>query len=330
VKEKTRNVAIYSAGHFLVDLACMFLFVRVVTHSSRPLEGALLYNFFAFAGQMPIGLVADRLNRNRLVASLGCALVAAAYLLGEAPMAACVTAGLGNALYHVGGGLDTLNRSEGKGALLGVFVSPGAFGLFLGGLLARTALPPFIPAAALLVMGAAVALLCAPTRNAALEISVGTAGALALLLLLVVVVLRSYTGFVFKFAWKSGAWAWLFTAGVVLGKALGGFAADRFGSVKTSVVSLALAAGLFLLSDSAPFGVAAVLLFNMTMPITLRAAADLLPGAKGFSFGLLTFALFLGFVPALLGLPSVSAPPVYAALSLLSLAVLLPALRMKT
>ena len=329
MREKTRNVAVYSAGHFLVDLACMFLFARLVTLGSRPLECTLLYNFFAFAGQMPIGLVADKLNRNRLVAVLGCALVAAAYLLGEAPTAACVTAGLGNAMYHVGGGLDTLNRSEGKGALLGVFVSPGAFGLFIGGLLARTAVPTFVPAAALVVMGAAVALLCAPSRNAELEISFGKAGALALLLLALVVALRSYVGFLFSFDWKSGVWAWLFTAGVVLGKALGGFAADRFGSVKTSVVSLALASGLFLLSDSAVLGVAAVLLFNMTMPITLRAAADLLPGAKGFSFGLLTFALFLGFVPKLLGLPGISTPWSYALLSLLSLGLLLPGLRIK-
>ena len=39
----------------------------------------------------------------------------------------------------------------------------------------------------------------------------------------------------------------------------------------------------------------------MTMPITLWAAAKLLPGAKGFAFGMLTFALFLGFLPVYLG-----------------------------
>lgn len=39
----------------------------------------------------------------------------------------------------------------------------------------------------------------------------------------------------------------------------------------------------------------------MTMPVTLWAVARILPGAKGFSFGLLTFALFLGFCPSYLG-----------------------------
>ena len=51
-------------------------------------------------------------------------------------------------------------------------------------------------------------------------------------------------------------------------------------------------------------GILAVFLFNMTMPITLHAAAEKLPGAKGFSFGLLTFALFLGFLPSAMGWPS--------------------------
>ena len=41
----------------------------------------------------------------------------------------------------------------------------------------------------------------------------------------------------------------------------------------------------------------------MSMPITLRGAADALPGMPGFSFGLLTFALFLGFLPTWLGIP---------------------------
>ena len=52
-------------------------------------------------------------------------------------------------------------------------------------------------------------------------------------------------------------------------------------------------------------GVAALFLFNMTMPVTLWAMVQLLPGAKGFSFGLLTFGLFIGFIPVYLGCPPV-------------------------
>ena len=61
----------------------------------------------------------------------------------------------------------------------------------------------------------------------------------------------------------------------------------------------------------------------MTMPVTLWAAARALPGAKGFAFGLLTFALFLGYLPAYLGWPSLlTGPAAYACAALLSLVIL--------
>jgi len=66
----------------------------------------------------------------------------------------------------------------------------------------------------------------------------------------------------------------------------------------------------------------------MTMPITLWAMAKILPGAKGFSFGLLTFALFLGFLPVYLGInvPQ-SISWLFALLAALSLIILLTGLR---
>ena len=53
------------------------------------------------------------------------------------------------------------------------------------------------------------------------------------------------------------------------------------------------------------------------------AAAKLMPGGKGFAFGLLTFALFLGYLPTWLGWPSLLTTPLAnglaAAVSLLIL-----------
>ena len=57
-------------------------------------------------------------------------------------------------------------------------------------------------------------------------------------------------------------------------------------------------------------------------------AAQLLPGAKGFAFGLLTFGLFLGALPSFLGWPSVlTGPLAYALAALASLALLWRPLR---
>ena len=322
-------LAIYSLAHFWVDLSCALLLFRTLQGTPEWMVCVLLYNFCAFALQMPLGALADRFDRNGLTAAMGCALVAAAYLL-PAGLAMAVTAGTGNALFHLGGGIDVLNRSEKRCAALGVFVSPGAFGLYLGTAWGQGASAPLIIGPAVLVLLAA-AILGVSRRclgglrsgNAAFD-TAAPAGLGPIVPLFLVVVLRSYMGMNQAFSWKgTGAWALALTAALVLGKCAGGFLADKIGAVRASNVSLALAAGLYLLSGLPLPGTLAVFLFNMTMPITLWAVARAMPAAKGFTFGLLTFALFLGFLPSWLGWPSLLTGPVaYAAVALMSLLLL--------
>ena len=149
----------------------------------------------------------------------------------------------------------------------------------------------------------------------------------ALLCLFLVVVLRSALGLAFDFSWK-GSLALPFTLAVVLGKTCGGLLADRIGPRRTAILTLLASAVLFVFSGVPAAGLAAVFLFNTTMPLTLHAASRLLPGAKGFSFGLLTFALFLGFLPGFFGaaLP-LSGAALYAAVALFSLPLLLAGLK---
>lgn len=318
---KKSLLALYSLAHFWVDLSCAFLLLGRLRGGSGFAVYLLLYNFCAFALQMPFGLLADRLDRNSTVAVAGCCLTALAYL-SPLPLLAAVTAGVGNALFHLGGGIDVLNASKKRAAALGVFVSPGAMGLYIGSLWSRGTSPPlWLAPVGLLALSAAILRLC-PFRsgNAPLNLKGGYGLVLPLFL---VVVLRSYVGMNQSFSWKSGYWAILLTLALVLGKAAGGFLMDRFGSRRTAVVSLALAAVLYLVSAFPLPGTLAVFLFNMTMPVTLWAVAHVMPGAKGFGFGLLTFALFLGFLPTCLGWPSVLTGPVsYAVVTLLSLALL--------
>ena len=325
---KHTTLSIYAAGHFFVDLACAFLVLRYGRVGVSWLTALLLYNFFAFAMQMPLGLLADHLGSGRIFAAAGCLIIALSAFVRSSPLALCIIAGLGNAFFHIGGGHDVLGSSEQKASSLGIFVSPGAFGLFLGGLLQRTSFPTWSVLLILFVFAAGIFLLCPRTSGHPVFLGrLSLRSWMFVLLLLLVVCLRSYAGFLFRFPWKKGVWAWLFIAGVVLGKTLGGLLYDRFGGIKTSVASLLLSAILFLLSKYPVAGCAAVLLFNMTMPVTLRAAADLFPRAKAFSFGLLTFALFLGMLPAVLSKPLSTEPASYTVICLISLAALLPALK---
>lgn len=322
-----RRLLIYSLSHFIVDFSCALLLLGVVCPQGDAALCLLVYNFCAFACQAPLGLLADSWGRNHLVAAGGCLLAALAWLLAGPAAAAC--AGLGNALFHVGGGLDTLNRSEKKAGALGVFVSPGAFGIYCGSLAAGGSVPPLFACFALLVMAALIAALCRAGGNAPLAWPRARPQAwLAVALcLFLVVVLRSYLGLLFDFPWKSGYGA-AFVCAVALGKAAGGLLGDIFGLQRTALVTLALSALLFLFPAQPVCGLAAVFLFNMTMPLTLWAMARLLPGAKGFSFGLLTLALFLGYLPVFLGLPApLGGPALYAAGALLSLPLLCFGLR---
>ena len=301
----TTSVAVYSLAHFAVDFSCAFLMFSRVFGTDRWLMAMLIYNFCAFALQLPIGMLADRLGRNPYMAALGTILTGAAMALGGLPLA--VIAGIGNALFHVGAGVDVMRMSGKKCAPLGVFVSPGAFGIYFGTILGKSGglrdAPLVIGLAAFAIVMFAFGLTrftsCEPPRDRAAG-SRNTA--LLCLLLVAVVCIRSYAGFGFSFPWKSGApFGVMAICAVACGKAAGGFLSDRFGARAASVYTLAAAAVLFLFAGHAAAGLAAIFLFNMTMPITLKGVADLFPGEDGFAFGLLTFGLFLGFLPVFFG-----------------------------
>ncbi len=312
-KKKRRLLAVYSCGHFLIDLTSAFLMFSLSCSGEESLFAVILYNFFAFAVQMPTGLIADRLDRNGVVASFGLVLALAAFPLTQIPILCAVVLGLGNCLYHVGGGVDVLGFDDEKQWMLGVFVSPGAAGLFIGTFLAKSGTLSVTAGAVIIsLLSAAVILalhltysLGEPSGNSPVSMKMtGKMSVFAVILLFLVVVLRSYVGLTLYTPWKNGTlFSVLSLSGLVLGKAAGGFLADRFGAVRTACVSLLLSSVLFIFSENAVCGILAIFLFNMTMPLTLYEVSRIFPHARGFSFGLLTFALFLGCVPSFLSLP---------------------------
>ena len=324
-----RTLSLCCAAHFLVDFACAFLLFRALRGEPQWTELLIGYNFCAFAVQMPLGLLADRWDRDGTVAAAGVLLIAASYGLPGIPWLAAVTAGLGNAAFHVGAGLEVLSVSGDRAGPLGLFVSPGALGLFCGTLLGKgAALPLFLPP--LVLLGVSAALYA--TRQARPDAISGpglpplNTVCLPVLLLLAVVILRSFVGMSLSFPWKGeGNWAVALTASLALGKAAGGYLADRFGVRKTAALSLGLSAILLLGAGNPLCGVLAVFLFNMTMPLTLWACARLLPLARGFAFGILTFGLFLGFLPTAFGVGGLSGGAA-APLALASVLLLLPGL----
>ena len=275
----------YSLLHFLVDGVCAWGMLG----RFAGFDEILIYNFCAFVLQLPLGAVLDRLGGKRtpaVFAAAGCALT----LIGA--MTSPVLLGLGNALFHVGGGVDVI-RDGGKCEKLGIFVAPGALGLYLGGLLTGHALP-LLP----LLIGMALLLLPLRGREEIFPAPTEQAAAPLAVCCFAVVVLRSFVGFQVVFPWRSGWLAFAAVAAVVLGKMAGGVLAARLGARRVTVVSLTAAAVCFALGDLPVFGLCALLCFNMTMPLTLYALWRRFPQYPGTVFGSLTLALFLGFLPA--------------------------------
>lgn len=324
----------YGLAHAGVDAACAALLLGAVAAGRLAAGSALgiflIYNVVAFALQPLAGLLVDRGWSARGAAIAGACATTAAVALSLAPgmlMAAVLLAGLGNATFHAGGGVASLRMTPGRAFAPGIFVAPGAAGLAAGGLLGKLGGPVWVTAAVLGVLAAVLALLpdveaagggltaeeplaatgapgTAAAESPALIGVGGWAVEGAVLLVLAVVALRSYTGLAIALPWKSslGLLAAL-TAAVVLGKALGGVLADRFGFARVGVGALVASAPLLMVAPSAPAaGIAGMLLFNMTMPVTLVAVARTLPENQGFAFGLASLALAVGAFPVLAGM----------------------------
>lgn len=286
--------------HFFVDLSCTALLAQLSARLpyEQVIACAILYNCLAFAFQLPIGMLADLLHSTALTAALGCVLVAAGGFFTQ-PLVLCLFIGLGNACFHVGAGREALQKGHGNAAAVGRFVAPGALGIFFGPRL--TDISPLILPGILLLLG----LLLLPRRHKEPVLpSNGCHGYLVLtaLCMFLTVLLRSYIGTLLRYPFLSGfGWALSFSLCIFGGKFLGGLLADRFGALRSSLLTQLGASVLLVLSVFFPFlALPGVLLFNTTMAVTATALYRSFPRFPGTMFGLTTLALFLGVLPRLL------------------------------
>jgi MFS transporter, FSR family, fosmidomycin resistance protein len=271
----------------------------------------LLYLTMGLGIQPFIGVVADRVKRDRLVAVTGAVLTATAALVAPAaggliPSIALV--GLGNSVFHVGAGALSLQLTPARASGPAIFVAPGAAGLALGSMLGRSGLPVWPFAVVLLGFAAALGAVLHWTQEASPPSDAPgprrhVRGELALALLFFVIATRAFLGLALKFPWSNhSGLALALMAAVVVGKIYGGVLADRFGHVRLSVGALIVAGALLAVAGTSPvIGIVGMLAFNMTMPVTLVAIAEVLAEHRGFAFGLPCLMLMVGSLPALAG-----------------------------
>ena len=350
--------------HFLVDLSCIYflsgVLIPMAMNHDEWLRWAVFYNFMAFAMAAPIGFLADRLiRRHRLLLSgAGCLLISGGYFLFRTPYAALVFVGLGNAMFHVGAGMEVLRDARKSYAPPGIFIASGALGVFLGSSWGTAYIPlwdlfQIIMAVCGLVLsvwdlvllkaadGQAsmssfsepdISMSAAPQDNLPRDIKKVRLAVLCISSLFLVVVIRSYYGSILSYDWKTGfRMGLIFTLCIAAGKALGGVAADHLGIHSAIWISLGLGAASALFSfQNAVIGCISILLFNMTMPLTLSLLVKEMPRYPGFAFGFLMLALFLGTLPVTPGgFHAFKSPAGLSILCLVSLVLLLAVLRVR-
>jgi len=342
----TRHLAaIYGLMHALVDWCTVTAIFRAsgVSDSDTfgPFELVLGYDLLAFGLQLPLGMVVDRLRVVRAALISGLILTFGGLLLIEhAPVATMLVAGIGNALFHLGAGAFVLVAAQGRAAPAGVFVAPGALGLGLGMWMGRDADLAIWPLVALLAIALAVALRLRNPRTDGSEqparpVGSGTQARLTLWwsvlgLLVASIMVRSFVGFAGGRGCPPGL---LLAFGIPIagfvGKLVGGLISDRIGWLETSVGALLLSAPILAFAGHTPAGLLpGLVVFQVTMPVTLTAAYLLFPRSPATAFGLPCLGLIVGSLPTFFDEPDqVYSQPLFLGLILASAAACYGALR---
>lgn len=333
-------LACLGTAHLVVDATCGWLVARLVNVPGLghdfAWQLAIAYNILAFAGQPFLGLVVDRYRSGRLAAAVGCLATACAVpALAVFPVAGVVLAGIGNAVFHVGGGGISLRLTPGRAAAPGLFVAPGAIGLALGTMAGRGGAVPGWIFLLLATMAGVAAFLVAPAAQAQPASKPERPAQmsrveLVLSLLCFAIAVRSATCLAMTSLWKSAPTIMVLLAlAAAAGKAAAGILADRYGWLQVTVPALLVAAPLASFgAHAACLVVPGMLLVQVAMPVTVAAMGRLFPDKPSFAFGLASLALVVGAVPIFFGAGTIiSRSWVSCVLQLASVAALLAGLR---
>lgn len=292
--------------HFFLEVVSFYVVTSYIRHDMIWML-ALLYDFFAFVPQGIFGYFKDRGQKLNLAAlgSLMTLLSLTLMMLKCSPAVIILILAAGNCMIHIQGAETTLHGTGGRITPSAVFVSGGSFGVVTGKLLSGMVPIPFIMAvnAVMILLILCTAIL--DRDNPAEEKTVfkfvkdDLKAGKVIVLATIVVAVRSFMGFVVPTGWQETAMHTVFLySSMGIGKAAGGILVDRIGARKTSLIST-LGALPFLLLGNTIMGVSliGIMLFSMTMAITLGLIVSAIRDYPGVAFGYTTIGLFLGVLP---------------------------------
>ena len=306
---KQKNMAcgyLYFYVHFITEVLCFYYLTKVTDGSYIVWLIPFLYDGLAFVPQALIGYISDKFRKVNM-GIIGTLLMALSYIvyiwLNIPIIVSLVLIALGNAFVHISGAENTLRNSERKLSHSAIFVGGGSFGVISGRLLASSSINPIILIPLCLTMIPFI--LLADTYKGKSDtkefnyVKKTINPHLVVILAVLVVIVRGYMGYGIPTSWNK-----TITQTVILfcimgvGKCLGGILSDAYGIRKVGIVSTLLAIPFLCLGDNYMLiSLIGVMMFSMTMAITLAILVSVLKKKPGLAFGLTTIGLFLGTAP---------------------------------
>ena len=298
---------IYFIVHFILEVSCFYTLASF-TNSTHYFIIALMYDLFAFVPQGIIGAISDK-YRNINFGLIGIvltifALISLKFNLSLIIVMALLT--IGNCLVHVDGAESTLRTSNGKMFPSALFVSGGAFGIITGRLLYKYGISVMFIIMINVISMLLVILSSKYKKDEDLELKNFNydnkkVSIISLIILSTfVVAVRSFSSYGIPTSWNQTViQSILLFSFMGIGKALGGLLIDKVNIKFTSIISTILALPFLLFGDSNMYlSLIGVMLFSMTMPVTLALLVSRLKKSPGIAFGFTTIGLFFGSLPA--------------------------------
>lgn len=308
MKNRIELISIYSICHFIVDFVCaIFILGKLpyIAHTnSEFITSVIIYNFFAFAFQVPLGYFLDKFKFYKYVSIIGMCLIGICYLIDfNNTIILSSIVGIGNALFHLEGGTNIYTLSKKKAFLNGLFVAPGALGIFLGTTFHKDLIFTYIPISLIIISVILLFLIQKQDIKKNLEENQknsfnNSTIAIIVILIGISIIVRSIGGSAIVYTWKSGfTLGFIYAISIVVGKSFGGLFADKFGFLKVSLISLIGSAVFLILGYKYNvFAYIGILLFNIPMSITLTILENTLSKKIACAVGFNTMFLFIGYV----------------------------------
>ena len=295
---------LYFIIHFIIEITSFYI-VSSYIDTNLVWILALMYDFFAFVPQGIFGYLKDKGIKTNFTI-IGMILSTLSLILLYFNLNAIVVIlvlSIGNCMIHIQGAETTLRTSNGQMAPSAIFVSGGSFGVITGKILAMYNVPiPFVIIINLLMLipiaicNKYVYLIDDKNLEKYNFSNKNINSKVIITLAVFVVIVRAYMGYGIPTTWnKTLIQTILLYCSMGIGKAMGGILIDSIGIKKTAILSTIGSLPFLLFGNNVmAISLIGIMMFSMTMAVTLGLIVSEIKKYPGVAFGFTTIGLFLG------------------------------------